>query len=141
MEDEMATKHYIGIAEPGSDNWSLSFPSFPGVVTTGDSFADLVRNGRDALATIVEAMEETGEALPPSVEDDDGGKDYDPAGYHDPRSVIFPVEVPGTSVRVNVTFDNALLAKLDDLARRQGDSRSGLLARGARMLLAAERGN
>ncbi len=134
----MATLHYIGIVEPGPENWSVSFPSFPGVVTTGDSFADLVRHGRDALASIVEAMQDAGEAIPKSVEDDDGGRNYNPADYRDPQSVVFPVEVRGASVRLNITMDDGLLARVDELSRRQGVARSALLARGARMVLAAD---
>jgi hypothetical protein len=42
------------------------------VVTTGDSFADLIRHARDALANIVDAMQKAGGALPKSVEDKDG---------------------------------------------------------------------
>ena len=88
--------------------------------------------------TIVEEMQVSGEELPRAGEDDDGGKDYGPADYHDPRSVLFPVEVRGSSVRVNITIDDGLLARVDELSRRLGGSRSALLARGARMLLAAE---
>jgi predicted RNase H-like HicB family nuclease len=136
----MATRHYIGIVEPGSNNWSLSFPSFPGTVTVGDNFAELIRHGRDALSSIVEAVQDAGQDLPRSVEEDDGGKDYEPADYDDPRSVLIPVESRGASVRVNITIDDGLLARVDDLSRRIGGSRSALLARGARMVLAVEGG-
>jgi metal-responsive CopG/Arc/MetJ family transcriptional regulator len=41
-------------------------------------------------------------------------------------------------VRINVTMDDGLLARLDSLADRSHASRSALLARGARMVLAVE---
>ncbi|HEX4368031.1 MAG TPA: type II toxin-antitoxin system HicB family antitoxin [Rhodopila sp.] len=54
----MSTRHYLGIAEPLPANWSISFPAFPGTVTTGRDFAELMTNARDALASVVAAMEE-----------------------------------------------------------------------------------
>jgi hypothetical protein len=63
---------------------------------------------------------------------------YNPADYHDPRIVLLSVEVGGRSVRINVTMDEGLVARLDSLADRAHASRSALLARGARMVLAAE---
>jgi metal-responsive CopG/Arc/MetJ family transcriptional regulator len=48
------------------------------------------------------------------------------------------VEAGGRSVRINVTMDEGLVTRLDKLANRAHASRSGLLARGARMVLAAE---
>ena len=131
----MATLHYLGIAEPGPGNWSLSFPRFPGTVTTGSTFAELMNHGRDALASVVEATQETGEALPSSLGDDDGQGGYDLSDYHSPRIVAAGVEVRGASVQVNLTMDEGLLARLDNMTRTTGVSRSGLLARGARIVL------
>jgi len=39
---------------------------------------------------------------------------------------------------VNVSIDEGLLARIDDISRRTGLSRSSLLARGARLIIAAE---
>ena len=64
----MAARYYLGIAEPLPENWSISFPAFPGTVTTGQGFAELMTNARDALASVVAAMQEDGEPIPDSVE-------------------------------------------------------------------------
>ena len=134
----MTTRHYLGIAEPLPDNWSISFPAFPGTVTTGGDFAELMTHARDALASIVAAMEEDGETIPDSFDASPEGSSYNPADYHDPRLVLVSVEVGGRSVRINVTMDEGLVARLDSLAKRAHASRSALLARGARMLLTVE---
>ncbi len=134
----MATRHYLGIAEHLPENWSISFPAFPGTVTTGGNFAELMANARDALASVVAAMEADGVPIPESFDAAPDSPAYDPADYHDPRIVLLSVEVGGRSVRINVTMDDGLLARLDSLAGRAHASRSALLARGARMLLAAE---
>jgi predicted RNase H-like HicB family nuclease len=134
----MTTRHYLGIAEQMPHNWSISFPAFPGTVTTGQDFADLMTNARDALASVIAAMEEDGERIPDSFDSAPDAPSFDPADYHNPRIVLVPVEVGGRSVRINVTMDEGLVARLDSLAERAHASRSALLARGARMVLAAE---
>jgi predicted RNase H-like HicB family nuclease len=117
--------------------WSISFPAFPGVVTTGDSFADLMANARDAIASVVAAMEEDGEPIPEGFIGDPGSALYDQTGYQSPHVVLVPANVSGRSVRINVTMDEALVGRLDRLADRARASLSALLARGARMVLAA----
>ena len=134
----MTTRHYLGVAEPGPNNWSLSFPAFPGTVTTGDTFAALMTNAQDALASVVEAMQEDGVAIPDGFEGSPDMSDFEAADYHDPHIVLLPVEIGGKALRINVTMDEGLVARLDRFADRAHASRSALLARGARLLLASE---
>lgn len=135
----MATKYHLAIAEqaPGESNWSIILPAFPGVTSVAGRFADVMRQARDALASAVEDMERDGETLPPSVEDD-AFPNYDAGAYHNPRALLVPVETAGRALRVNVSLDESLLARIDDVARRTGVSRSSLLARGARLVIASE---
>jgi predicted RNase H-like HicB family nuclease len=134
----MSTRHYLGIAEPLPANWSISFPAFPGTVTKGRDFAELMTNARGALASVVAAMEEDGDPIPESFDVSPDSSTYSPADYHDPRIVLESVEVGGRSMRINVTMDAGLVARLDNLANRAHASHSALLARGARMVLAGE---
>ena len=134
----MTIRHYLAIAEQLPENWSLSFPAFAGTVTTGQDFAELMANARDALASVVAAMQEDGDRLPDSFEVSPDAPAYDLDDYQDPRIVLVPVDVGGRSMRINVTMDEGLVARLDRLADRAHASRSALLARGARMVLAVE---
>jgi len=135
----MATKNYLAIAEkrPGESNWSILFPDFPGVTSVAEKAADVPRQARDALATAIEDMEQNGDALPPSV-DDGVLPRFDRADYHEPWTLLVTVEVAGRAQRVNVSLDEGLLLRIDDVAKRTGLSRSALLARGARLVIAAE---
>ena len=137
----MATKYYLAIADrvPGESNWSITFPAFTGATSVAERFADVMRQAKDALATVVDDMQTDGDALPRSVEDD-AVPDYDRSGFHDPRTLLVPVDVAGRALRVNVSLDEGLLARIDDVSKRTGLSRSSLLARGARMLIATETG-
>jgi predicted RNase H-like HicB family nuclease len=135
----MATRHYLAIADrlPGEANWSITFPDFPGATSVAECGATIVRQATDALATIVEDMVRDGEPLPPAIEDG-AALDYDRTAYHDPRVLLVPVETPGRALRVNVSLDEGLLARIDDVAKRTGMSRSSLLAKGARLVIASE---
>lgn len=135
----MATKYYLAIADriPGEANWSIMFPDFPGVTSVAERFADVMRQAKDALATAIEDMERDGEPVPASIEED-AVPDYDRAAYHDPRTLLVPVETAGRALRVNVSLDEGLLARIDDVSKRTGLSRSALLARGARLVIATE---
>jgi predicted RNase H-like HicB family nuclease len=137
----MATKYYLAIADrlPGEANWSIAFPDFPGVTSVAETFADVMRQAKDAIASAVEDMENDKQPLPPSIEED-ALPDYDRSLYHDPRALLVPVEAAGRAMRVNVSLDEGLLARIDDVSKRTGLSRSAVLARGARMLIATETG-
>jgi len=135
----MATKYYLAVAdrEPGESNWSIVFPDFPGVTSAAEKFAGVMQQAKDALATAVEDMQQDGEPLPPSIEED-ALPDIDRAAFHEPRTLLVPVETAGRALRVNVSLDEGLLARIDDVSKRTGLSRSALLARAARMLIATE---
>ena len=133
----MPQRHYLGIAEPGPDNWSISFLAFPGTISVGSTLADVLEHGRDALASVVDAMQEDGVALPPDYTVDPQAE-YDPADYQDPHVVVLSVEIASKAQRINVTIEEALLSRLDRVAERTHTTRSALLAKGARLVLEAE---
>jgi len=135
----MPTKNYLAIADrcPGDTAWSITFPDFPGVTSMAEKAADIPRQAKDALATAVEDMEQDGEDLPPSLED---GlmPSFVRSDFHEPWTLLVTVETAGRAQRVNVSLEEGLLARIDDVSKRTGLSRSALLARGARLVIAAE---
>jgi len=135
----MATRTYLAIAdkEPDEDAWSITFPALPGVTSQAAEFREIMPQARDALASLVDFLVAENRPLPKALEDG-ASPDFDPSEYTAPRALLVPVEVPGRAVRVNISLDEGLLGRLDEIARRSGNSRSGLLARGARLVIAEE---
>jgi predicted RNase H-like HicB family nuclease len=43
-------KTYIALIEEGENSYSVVFPDVPGVITTGDTYEDAIKNARQALA-------------------------------------------------------------------------------------------
>lgn len=129
--------HVIALVHEQENVYGISFPDFPGCVSTGDSLDEALRRGAQALALHVEGMIEDGEVLPalrtvaevratPCLADD----------LHDAVLAAVPVDLPGRAVRVNITIDEHLLAAVDRAARASGASRSGFLAEAARKRIA-----
>src|SRR5208282_2890292 len=106
----------------------------------GDSVEDALRNAAEALALHVEGMVAEGLDLPSSsgltAKLPDWLRESD---MSDPVQALLQVEVPGKSMRVNITMDAALVDRLDAAARRDGTTRSGYLAQAVREKLQRNR--
>jgi len=117
----MAT--YLGVVERGEHGLGVFFPDVPGCVSAGDSLFEAMENSEHALAAHLELLARAGEELPEASSEvavDDG---IDVAGYF-----LAHVELPGKTVRLNITMDEGLVARIDRVA----SNRSAFLAEAAR---------
>ena len=131
----MAQQWYRAVLHLGeSGSVGVVFPDLPGCVSVGESESEALTRAREALALHLEGMLADGESAPvPSRLEDELPDWIDP-----PAAVaLVPVDLPGKSVRVNITLDEGLLARVDRAATERGLSRSALLAESARALIAA----
>jgi predicted RNase H-like HicB family nuclease len=117
--------------------YGISFPDFPGCVSGGRTLDEALRRGRETLASHVAFMIDEGGPLP-SIRDLDAIRaDAEIAPSIADATLVTAVELdlPGKSVRVNVSFDEKLLARIDRAAEAEGESRSRFLAEAARRRL------
>jgi predicted RNase H-like HicB family nuclease len=121
--------------KPGS--YGISFPDFPGCVSGGDTIEEAITRGREGLATHIEAMIEEGYPLPPvsSIDDIRSNPEFADDLADAVALVAVDQDIPGKSVRVNISIDEQLLKRIDRVAQSQGESRSGFLAAAARTRL------
>lgn len=122
--------------DAGSD-FGVSFPDFLGCVSAEKSLNSALAEAKEALQLHVDGMLEDGDALP--VASDLAQMVQSSEGPGLVTVALVEIEIPGVSRRINITMDEALLAKVDRAAQEAGMSRSGMLAQGARMMLAATR--
>ena len=132
--------HVVALVHEDEGRYGISFPDFPGCVSGGDSLDAAVSRGAATLASHVEALLEGGDPMPQirSL----GELRADPEFREDAEGAVIvavPVELPGRAVRVNISMDENLVARIDQAAKAQGLSRSGFLAVAARKELAGER--
>lgn len=133
----MATIVALIHGEPGS--YGISFPDFPGVASGGTTLGEAIRRGREALATHVEALIADAIPLPVPRELDALTADATLAEAVADAVVVAAVtlDLPGKSMRVNVSIDETLLARIDEHVRAHGGNRSRFLAEAARARLAS----
>lgn len=126
----------VEVADAG---FGIVFPDLPGCVTQGDTPQHAAEMALEALALHIESMVEDGEALPAPSSPDTIPDWIDPAETKVVTHLLVPVEVPGRSVRVNITMDENLLQRADRAASEHGMTRSGLLAEAVRAWLQESR--
>jgi predicted RNase H-like HicB family nuclease len=118
--------------------YGISFPDFPGCVSGGRTLDEALRRGRETLAAHVAALAAEGISIPERRDIDAIQADPMSAADFADATLVTAVELdlPGKSVRVNVSFDEKLLARIDRAAEAEGESRSRFLAEAARKRLA-----
>lgn len=119
----MATATYLGVVERGEHGFGVFFPDVPGCVSAGDSLFEAMENGEQALAAHIELIGRDGEGIPEASSEVAVDEDIEVAGYF-----LAHVELPGKTVRLNITMDEGLVARIDRVAR----NRSAFLAEAAR---------
>jgi predicted RNase H-like HicB family nuclease len=127
-------RNSIGLIHKEADSdFGVSFPDFPGVITAGRTLDEARAMAEEALAVHIEGMVEDGEAIsePSSVEQVMADPDNRDASLFWLASRRTPPKV----VRVNVTFPEDVLERIDEFAAAHGYTRSGFLARAAKHVM------
>jgi predicted RNase H-like HicB family nuclease len=119
----MAVAAYLGVIERGEVGFGVFFPDVPGCVSAGDNLFEAMEKGEQALAAHIELLAQGGEEIPEASSEVAADDDIEVASFF-----LAHVELPGKSVRLNITMDEGLVARIDRVAR----NRSEFLAEAAR---------
>lgn len=119
----MAVATYLAVVEHGEHGFGVFFPDIPGCVSAGASLFEAMKNGEQALAAHIELLAREGEEIPEASSEVAVDDDIDVASYF-----LAHVELPGRTVRLNITMDEGLVARIDRVAR----NRSAFLSEAAR---------
>lgn len=113
--------------------FGVSFPDFPGCVSTGRSEDEVLRKGSEALTFHVAGMVEDGDPLPPQRTLAELRADPTFREVAEGALVaLVPYDLPARSVRLNISMDETLVGAVDRAAEAAGQSRSAFLAEAAR---------
>jgi predicted RNase H-like HicB family nuclease len=144
---DVTPRFYRAIAyqAPGDvpdDGWDVIFPDFPGCTSKGDTAQEAMKNAIEALELHLEGMVAEGQKIPPESRMNEHDKQWVLNIKMQHEAIAFvPVIVPGKSVRMDVTMDQALIKRLDAAASSEGTTRSGYLAQAVREKLQRSREN
>ena len=123
----MAT--YIGlIRKEQKSDYGVEFPDFPGCITSAKTLSEAQLLAQEALNAHIEFMAEDGEVLPePSSLEDIMAKKSNKSAV----AIIVEAINPYAVKRVNLTFREDILEKIDRFTRARGLTRSSFLATAA----------
>jgi predicted RNase H-like HicB family nuclease len=123
-------RHYIALIHKDTDSdYGVSFPDFPGCVTAGSTLQEALTMAREALAGHMAILAEDGEAIPAPSDMD---RIMARREHRDGVAVLVPAPPRDEKiVRVNVTFPEGLLKRIDAVA----ENRSKFLAGAAEQAL------
>ena len=126
----MTTVFYPAILERAGDGYSVFFPDLPGLTSAGDNIQDAALAAEEALNGHLSLSSEYGDAIP---DPSDLGAIECENDIEEAARILVRGERPGKFVRVQISMDEGLLARIDRVAR----NRSGFIADAARAQLAA----
>ena len=111
--------------------YGVTVPDLPGCFSAGDTLEEAMASAEEAILSHIEVLLMDGEAVPKQkplkVHQEN-------EGYADGVWALVDADVSklsGKRVRVNITLPERLLAIVDEAAKREGETRSGFLARAA----------
>jgi predicted RNase H-like HicB family nuclease len=132
-------RYYIGLIHKEADSdFGVSFPDFPGAITAGKSLDEARSMAEEALAFHIEGMVGDAEAVP-----EPSSLEQIMVDLENRDGVVILVGVKtgaAKAVRVNVTFPEDVLERIDGYAAAHGYTRSGFLARAAKHVMDNDHG-
>lgn len=121
----------IVIHKERKSDYGVIVPDLPGCFSAGTTLDEAIENAHEAIECHLEGLLLDGESIPKRHSLELLQKNSDYAGG---IWVVVEVDISklsGKVTRVNITLSERVLAVIDEAARREGESRSGLLARAA----------
>ncbi len=112
---------------PDSD-WGVEFPNVPGCISAGTTMEGALAAAREALQGHLDTLHALGDAVPePRAVEESTLRRYEADEVL--HTALVEIRPPARTVRINLTIQDRLLARLDELAKSKGTTRSGMVAR------------
>lgn len=121
----MALRYYWAIVEKSTDGFYAFLPDLAGATAAGESVEEALRWLTEIAADhIRDAKERQGLPPPEATKLEDIARDPEVTEY---GRVLLPVELPAKAVKISVTVDEGVLARIDRAASEAGTNRSAFL--------------
>jgi len=119
--------------EPGTKKtaFGVAVPDLPGCFSAGDTVEEAFDNAREAIEAHCEVLSEQGKEIPATkpMSEWQGNRDYRGWTW---GVIDVPIErFFGPAEKINITVPGRLLKRIDEHAKRQGQTRSGFLTQAA----------
>ena len=117
--------------EPGTDTtaFGVIVPDLAGCFSAGDTLDEAMTAAEEAVTAWIDTALDGGEAIPAPTSLDTVRANPAYAGWALGVVAVDPAALDDTTERVNITLPRRVLSRLDAMARRGGESRSGQIAK------------
>jgi predicted RNase H-like HicB family nuclease len=124
-------RYPVVIHKDKSSDYGVTVPDLPGCFSAGDTLEDALTQAVEAIECHLEGLLLDGDVIPPvqSIETHLESRDY--AGGTWALVSVDLSRLASKAKRINITLPERVLALVDEQAKREGETRSGLLARAA----------
>lgn len=119
--------------------YGVTVPDLPGCFSAGDSFDEAIEMAREAIDAHCELLAEKGLEIPSPKPIAQHQADPDLAGAVWAVIEVNVEQYLGRAEKINITVPARLLRRIDDYAKRHGESRSGFLTRAAVQAMGGDR--
>jgi predicted RNase H-like HicB family nuclease len=106
-------------------------PDLPGCFSAGDTLDEALTNAREAILLHLEGMLDDGKAFPAPTLIEKLQKKRGFRGWTWAVVEVDVSELGDKAARINITLPQRILRAVDAYARKQGETRSGFIARAA----------
>ncbi len=122
-------RYPVVIHKDKTSDYGVTVPDLPGCFSAGETLEDALTLVVEAIECHLEGLLLEGDVIPEaqSVEVHQQNKDF--AGGTWALVNVDLSKLASKAKRINITLPERVLALVDEQAKREGDSRSGLLAR------------
>jgi DNA end-binding protein Ku len=125
--------HVVAMIHHEGGAYGVSFPDFPGCTTVANDLDSAIAKAGEVLAFHAEGLAEDGPLpRPRNLSELESDPDFC-EDAKDALLVLVPYEPPTRAVRINITLEESLLARIDRAADAASETRSGYLASAARL--------
>lgn len=131
------SQFYVAVIESNSeDKIFVTIPDLPGVNAMGNTEQEALALAIEFANDYVRDLVEDGHPVPEPHSLSEVERDPEAQGF---GRALIPVEVPGTTVKISISIDEALLKRADRAAESEGLTRSAYIADALRNRLSAMR--
>ncbi len=119
----------IAIEHAPGQAYGVQVPDLPGCFSAGDTLDEAIANAAEALAFHIEGLLDAGERIPSpqALETHSTNPDY--SGMIWAITSVDLAALSGKSKRLNISLPERVLRRIDAAAGKNGESRSGFIAR------------
>ena len=122
-------RYPIVIHKDKSSDYGVTVPDLPGCFSAGETMEDAMTQVVEAIECHLEGLLFDGDAIPEAQSVEIHQRDKDFAGGTWALVSVDLSKLASKAKRINITLPERVLTLVDEQAKREGQSRSGLLAR------------